>query len=156
MQIYVTVLGERVVSMALLAPAYFFIRFCQGWKINIYRMECDYPLSRGSRAHFLEHYLPWSCKGRKLELLPFPQRCQTEIQSAFLLHWNMQEHLQLKNSYIQCHLETWTWGQEMRVLDCAWLWILFTVTQGKEFHLFPHAYTKWLFFLMCWSDTVKL
>lgn len=43
MQIYGTVLGERVVSMALLAPEYFFIPFWQGWEINIYRMECDYP-----------------------------------------------------------------------------------------------------------------
>lgn len=43
MQIYGSVLGERVVSVALLTPAYFFIPFCQGWKINIYRMECDYP-----------------------------------------------------------------------------------------------------------------
>lgn len=43
MQIYGTVLGERVVSVALLAPAYFFIPFCQGWEINRYRMECDYP-----------------------------------------------------------------------------------------------------------------
>lgn len=43
MQIYGTVLGRRVVSMALLAPAYFFIPFCQEWELNIYRMECDYP-----------------------------------------------------------------------------------------------------------------
>lgn len=74
MQIYGSVLGERVISMALLPPVYFFIPFCQRWEINIYRMECD-----GSRSHFLENYLPRSCMRREVKLFPFPQRCQTEI-----------------------------------------------------------------------------
>lgn len=151
MQVYGTVLGERMLSMALLAPAHIFI-FLSGMRKKYIQKWVWLPLSSGPELIF------WSiiCHEEGGEASSFPQRCQTEIQSTFPLHWNMQDHPQLRNSYIQCHLQTRTWGQEMGALDYAWLWILFTMTLSKEFHLFPHAHTKWLFFLMCWSDTVKL
>lgn len=154
MQIYGIVLGERVVSMALLAPEYFFIPFWQGWEINIYRMECDYPWA-GVQSSLLGALFAKELHEEGGVTSSFP----SEVSLKYNLHFcsaKTHRSILVKNSYIKCHLETQTWGQEMKVLDCAWLWILFTVTQSKEFHLFPHAHTEWLFFLTCWSDTVKL
>lgn len=71
MQIYVTVLGERVVSMALLSPAYFFIHFCQGWKINIYRMECDYPWA-GVQSSLLGALFAMELQRKEVRTSSFP------------------------------------------------------------------------------------